>query len=64
MNAKFHLCLLLIFLGTITVQGAVTKKNFFAKRAFGGGFGGGFGGECSWKWWILFLKKLTTNIKI
>ncbi len=39
MNAKFHLCMLLIILGAITVQGATTRKNGFAKRR----------GECSWK---------------
>ncbi|XP_078350877.1 small cysteine-rich protein 5-like [Oculina patagonica] len=30
MNAKFHVCLLLIILGTLTVQGAATKN--LAKR--------------------------------
>ena len=51
MNAKFRLCLLLVILGTITVQGAVTgnrKKNpmdFLAKR-----------GEC-------FLKLMTTGCR-
>ncbi|KAL9953966.1 hypothetical protein ACROYT_G041450 [Oculina patagonica] len=45
MNTNFHLCLLLIILGTITVQGAVTKKNFFAKR--GGVVIGRMGGVTS-----------------
>lgn len=42
MNAKFHLCLLLIILATITVQGAVKKNpmKILAKR-----------GECRFEYW-------------
>lgn len=32
MNAKFHLCLLLIILATITVQGAKNPMEILAKR--------------------------------